>query len=137
MNKILEIPEWHSDYLESLMAIALFTIGYILYYFVAHSDKLLLGYKKKYGEERGLTQFIWMTRYFGSLSIGVVPAVIVLLISDWPPAQYGLSFNNTYLSLVWIVCLLVIVLPVTFINSKKPESLPCSHSSGKSIGPAR
>ena len=122
MNDILEIPEWHIDNLEISLAISLFAAGYITYYFISHSEKILDRYQAKFGQVQGLTQFIWMSRYLGALLIGFIPMLIMTTITGKSLAFYGLGFANSSLSLAWVFGLLIPVIPITYVNARKAES---------------
>lgn len=118
----MSIPDWSPAYLESILAISLFTIGYVIYYFIAHSESLLLRFKKKFGEIHGHTRFLWMTRYLGAVSIGLLPALLVMLIAGNSPADYGFQLGDGWHTLYWIVGLAALILPLTRSNARKSET---------------
>ena len=119
----MDIPAWNPDFLEPILAFSLVTIGFSFYHFVSSSIKLKARYVQKYGRIKGSTQFLWMTRFLGACSIGIIPAVIMLLVTGKELNSYGLSFENNLTSLAWIFGLALIVIPMNFFNSKKEKNL--------------
>ena len=119
----MNIPSWQQDYLEPILAMALVTIGFSIYHFVSISEQLKIKFSNRYGEERGNTKFLWMTRYLGTMTIGIIPAVILMLIVNKTPEDYGFAFKNHLTSLAWIGGLACIIIPMNFFNSKKEKNL--------------
>ncbi|RKQ50282.1 CAAX prenyl protease-like protein [Roseivirga pacifica] len=119
----MNIPPWTSEYLEPALAIALVTIGFSVYHFVSISEKVKANFARKYGEVRGNTKAQWFYRYLGCMTIGVIPAILMMLILDKSPAEYGVAFKNHATSLYWIFGLALIIIPMNFFNSKKPKNL--------------
>lgn len=119
----MNIPIWQSNYLEPTLAITLVTLGFSIYHFIAISEKVKAKYLSKYGVEKGNTQFLWMTRYLGCLSIGVIPFFIMMLVLNKQPAAFGFDFKEHALSFYWIIGLAIIIIPMNFFNSKKEKNL--------------
>lgn len=119
----MDIPIWKSDFLEPVLAIALVTVGFSIYHFYSLSDKVKQGFIKKFGETRGNTRAIWAHRYVGAMTIGVIPAIIMILWLGKSPADYGVAFKNHDISLYWIFGLALIIIPMNFFNSKKEKNL--------------
>ncbi|GHE52111.1 CPBP family intramembrane glutamic endopeptidase [Roseivirga thermotolerans] len=119
----MNIPAWNPQYLEPILAFVLVTIGFSLYHFVSISPKIKNKYQGRFGAERGNTKFLWMTRYLGAMSIGVVPAIIMMMVMGKTPEDYGVAFKNHGTSLAWILGLATIIIPMNFFNSKKEKNL--------------
>lgn len=119
----MNIPAWNSTFLEPILAFALVTIGFSVYHFVSISDKVKAKYTAKYGSERGNTKFLWMTRYLGATTIGIIPAIVLLIITGKGLEDYGFAFKNHTTSLAWIGGLACIIIPMNFFNSKKEKNL--------------
>jgi len=119
----MDIPSWQKEYLEPILAMALLTIGFSVYHFISISKKVQQKYAQKYGEEKGHTKFLWMTRHLGSMSIGIIPAIIMMLVLGKTPADYGFAFKNHLTSLAWIFGLGLVIIPMNFFNSKKEKNL--------------
>ena len=119
----MNIPAWNANYLEPILAFALVTIGFSVYHFVCISVRVKSKYLAKFGEVRGNTKFLWMTRYLGAMTIGIFPAIILLLITGKGLEDYGVAFKNHLTSLAWIGGLACIIIPMNFFNSKKEKNL--------------
>jgi membrane protease YdiL (CAAX protease family) len=119
----MHFPDWNPSFLEPILAISLLTVGFSVYHFVSISEKVKANFSKKYGAIRGNTKAQWFYRYLGCMTIGVIPAIIILLISGKNPEAYGIAFKNHGTSLAWILGLAVIIIPMNFFNSKKEKNL--------------
>ena len=115
----MNIPIWKAEYLEPSLAIIFVTVGFSIYHFVSISETLKRKYQNKYGQTRGTTKFLWMTRYLGCMSIGVIPFILMLLVLDKRPSEYGFAFQEHQSSLYWILGLACLIIPMNFFNSKK------------------
>ncbi len=119
----MNVPSWDASYLESTLAMALVTAGFSVYHFVSISDKTKDRFFSKYGEEKGNTKMIHFTRYLGAMTIGIIPAIIMVLVMGKSFGDYGLKFQNGLTSLYWILGIACIVVPMNFFNSKKEKNL--------------
>lgn len=119
----MDIPVWKADYLEPALAIALVTIGFSIYHFYSISDKVRSKFVQKFGEKRGITRAIWSHRFVGAMTIGILPALIMILWLGKGPSDYGIDFKNHDISLYWIFGLALIIIPMNFFNSKKEKNL--------------
>ncbi|PIQ46960.1 MAG: hypothetical protein COW03_17575 [Cytophagales bacterium CG12_big_fil_rev_8_21_14_0_65_40_12] len=119
----MHFPDWNPSFLEPILAIGLLTVGFSIYHFVAVSEKVKANFVRKYGPTRGHTKAQWFYRYLGSMTIGVIPAIVLLLISGKNPEAYGIAFKNHSTSLAWIFGLGAIIIPMNFFNSKKEKNL--------------
>lgn len=119
----MNIPSWDASYLESILAMALVTAGFSVYHFVSISDKTKNRFYTKYGEEKGNTRMIHFTRYLGAMTIGIIPAIIMVLVMGKSFGDYGLKFQNGLTSLYWVLGIACIVVPMNFFNSKKEKNL--------------
>jgi len=117
------IPQWSAEYLEPALAIILVTVGFSVYHFISISAGIKSKYQRKYGEERGNTKFMWMTRYLGCMSIGLIPFLLMLMILGKRPSEYGFAFQEHTSSIYWILGLAIIIIPMNFFNSKKAKNL--------------
>ncbi len=119
----MNFPSWNANFLEPILAFALVTIGFSVYHFVSISEKVKEKYLNRFGQERGNTKFLWMTRYLGAITIGILPAIILLIITGKSLDAYGIAFKNHGTSLAWIAGLACIIIPMNFFNSKKEKNL--------------
>ena len=85
---------------------------FVVYWFTAQSGKIKALFYKNNTEDDASVKHIFFTKYFGFISMGVVPAVLCLIfIPGLSIGDYGLAIvpETSLFSLVWIVglCLLV------------------------------
>lgn len=119
----MNIPIWKVEYLEPCLAIIFVTIGFSIYHFISTSEILKIKFQNKYGKTRGLSKFLWMTRYLGSVSIGIIPFILMVFFLDKRPSEYGFAFKEHQTSLSWILGLACLIIPMNFFNSKKEKNL--------------
>lgn len=119
----MNIPEWNASFLEPVLAIALVTIGFSIYHFISISASVQKRFQEKYGETRGLTRALWSHRYTGAMTIGIIPAIIMILVLGKELEDYGIAFKNHLTSLYWILGLAAVIIPMNFMNSKKDKNL--------------
>ena len=119
----MQIPVWNPSYLEPILAISLVTVGFAIYHFVSISPKIKHRFATKYGEVRGNTKAQWSFRYLGAMTIGIVPAIVMMIALGKNPEDYGLAFKNHSTSLYWILGLAAVIIPMNFFNSKKEKNL--------------
>jgi len=119
----MNIPSWNNTFLEPILVFALVTVGFSVYHFVSISDKVKRKYIQRFGAEKGNTRFLWMTRFLGSMTIGILPAVILLIVTGRSLDDYGIAFKNHAISLAWIGGLACIIIPMNFFNSRKAKNL--------------
>jgi membrane protease YdiL (CAAX protease family) len=119
----MNLPSWDASYLESVLTMAMVTAGFSIYHFIAISDKTRAHFYGKYGEEQGHTKMILFTRYLGAMTIGIIPAIVLVLVTGQSFAHYGLRFQNGLTSLYWIAGIACIVIPMNFFNSRKEKNL--------------
>jgi len=119
----MQIPIWNPSFLEPILAITLVTVGFCVYHFISISPKVKQSFVAKYGEVRGNTKAHWFFRYLGAMTIGIIPAIIMMTILGKGPSDYGVTFKNHETSLYWIFGLAAVIIPMNFFNSKKEKNL--------------
>lgn len=119
----MNIPPWNATYLEPILVLALVTAGFSIYHFVSISDKTRSQFENKYGAVKGHTKMTLFNRYLGAATIGIIPAIVLVLVMGKSFGDYGLKFQNGLLSLYWIAGIACIVVPMNFFNSRKDKNL--------------
>jgi membrane protease YdiL (CAAX protease family) len=102
------------------------TFCFILYWFVAQSQKIKEVFYAKHSFDEASRKHIFFTKYFGFLVLGVIPVLFLwLLIPSFSLQEIGLWFNSetTWFSIAWTLGLSLVVIPMAFISAKKPENL--------------
>lgn len=99
---------------------------FVLYWFVAQSRVVQQRFYSKYDHDTASANHIFFTKLFGFLSLGIVPALCMLLfLPDKGFSYYGLTFvpETSLFSFLWIIGLSAIVIPLAYYSAKKPKNL--------------
>lgn len=113
---------WQSGNLEILMAIGLTTLGFIIYWFLALSGSVKKLLQKKYGEEKSLITWVIYQKQTGLIFLGILPAIACFMVFDHSWSYYGVSLQNFGLSMLYVLGLAVILVPLTLLSARKPET---------------
>jgi membrane protease YdiL (CAAX protease family) len=117
---------WSSADLQTSLPIFLTLVFFVTYWFTANSQKIKSRFYLKYDFDKASVRHIFFTKWFGFISMGVVPTLICLtFIPNFTLADYGLTIipETTLFSLVWILGLSVLVIPLAYVSAKKPKNL--------------
>ena len=101
-------------------------IGFILFWFTRKSAKIKNRFETKFGEETGQAMFINYTRYWGGISMGILPLLVYLLFfpgTSLFELGLGLRKDKILHMLISIAVLCAIILPVVIKNAKKQDNL--------------
>jgi membrane protease YdiL (CAAX protease family) len=100
--------------------------GFILFWFVSKSDKLKQRYFEKYQDNEAWLQFIFMTKWWGLFTMGLLPLIILKFLEPQRAlSYYGLNFRGDTLLFngISILVLSLIVLPLVSYSAKKTKNL--------------
>jgi len=119
---------WQPNSNEILSATLIVTsaISFIIYWFVAQSEKIKARFFSKYPFDVACRKHIFFTKYVGFFVLGIFPLFIYLIgFGNTSPKDLGLQFNpaTTWYSLFWIMALSLISAPLAFISARKEENL--------------
>jgi membrane protease YdiL (CAAX protease family) len=101
-------------------------ISFIIYWFVAQSEKIKSRYFNKYSFDVACRKHIFFTKYFGFFTLGIFPLIVYLVgFENTSPKDVGLHFNaaTAPYSFLWIMVLSLVAAPLAFISAKKEENL--------------
>ena len=102
------------------------TGSFILYWFVANSERIKSRFYQKYPFDDASRKHIFFTKYFGCVVLGIIPLLIYLLaFPNTSIRDVGLWINpaTTLFSLGWTLVLSILVIPMAYFSAKKPENL--------------
>jgi membrane protease YdiL (CAAX protease family) len=119
----MQIPIWSPEYLAPSLVWGLLCIGFSIYHFVSISSRVEAQFINRYGAEAGATRFVLFTRYLGGFTIGLIPALLMVVVLGQPLSDFGFKFQNGLLSLYWIVGIAAIVIPMNYFNTQKEKHL--------------
>ena len=127
MYQTLEIDlSWKAHDMKAFLPVILSLIFFVMYWFTAQSEKIKARFYAKHPFDTASIKHIFFTKYFGFISMGVLPLIISLILLDGSTlADYGLTIipATTFYSLVWTLGLTALVVPLAYISAKKPKNL--------------
>lgn len=117
---------WEESDLNSTLPILLSLVFFITYWFAAQSGKIKEHFYRNNSFDEAAVKHIFFTKYFGFLSMGVIPAIICLIfLPNFSLTDIGLTVipETTIFSLVWIGILSALVIPITYFSARKEKNL--------------
>ena len=117
---------WKEGDLITFLPVILSLVFFVIYWFTAQSEGIKKRFYARYSFDEASIKHIFFTKYFGFISMGVLPLVICLLMLDGTtPSDYGLTIipKTTFFSVVWTLGLTVLVVPIAYMSAKKPKNL--------------
>lgn len=117
---------WGKEETRVFVPIVAALVFFVMYWFVAQSEGIKQRFYKNNTEDDASVKHIFFTKYFGFISMGVLPTVLCLiLIPEISLADYGLTIipKTTMFSVIWTVGLCVLVVPLASFSARKPKNL--------------
>ena len=105
-----------------LLTLAFFSI----YWFTSKSEKIKKRFYDKYDHDQASFKHIFFTKYFGFISMGILPTILCLVfLPKLTLADLGLTFiyKTAQFSIFWISGLSVLIIPLVYFSAKKPKNL--------------
>jgi len=109
--------------LPAVLTIMLTIVGYNTYWFLAISPRRKAKFESQYEKEEASIRLVQFQKYVGTFFLGVVPLTICMLVLPYSLSDYGLSFKNTGVSMLWIFGLSALIFPINFNAGKREENL--------------
>lgn len=126
MYQTLEIDlSWQKNDLKIFLPIILALVFFVVYWFTAQSDKIKNNFYTRYDHDAASVKHIFFTKYFGFISMGLIPLIISMIAFDNGPSAYGLTIipETTFYTIIWTLGLSAVVAPLAYISAKKPKNL--------------
>ena len=101
-------------------------IGFVVFWFISKSEKIKAHYFTKYDHDHVWLRFIYMTKWVGFLSMGLLPLLFLLItVPNRGLSYYGLNFRTDTLlfNVVLCIALAAILIPLAAFSAKKPKNL--------------
>ena len=105
-----------------LLTLAFFSI----YWFTSKSEKIKKRFYDKYDHDQASFKHIFFTKYFGFISMGILPTIFCLVfLPELTLADLGLTFiyKTAQFSIFWILGLSILIIPLVYFSAKKPKNL--------------
>jgi membrane protease YdiL (CAAX protease family) len=127
MIQFLNIPFDQTPSLSGGIApIYLALFGFVVFWFISKSPKIKAYFFQKHSYDTAWLRFIYMTKWVGFLSMGVLPLVFLLAIEPQRGlTYYGLNFRSDTLlfNILVTLGLSLILIPLAAFSAKKPKNL--------------
>ncbi len=112
-----------ADHFEATLAIVLTTFGFILFWSVVSSAKIIPWLSGQRRNEQAQEIKIYLQRGVGVLAFGIVPAMIYIVWLGRKGADFGWSARWSAVDGWWTLGLSVLALPLSYFGARKAESL--------------
>ena len=114
---------WKPGDFSVVLAIALLTVGFVTYWFLAETSALRRRVFYQKDEAKASAHWVVLQKAIGFIFLGAIPLLIALLVLPFDTGDYGLGFRNTYASLAWIFGLACVIFPLNINAAKRPQNL--------------
>jgi len=111
---------------EGISPIYLALVGFVVFWFISKSERIKMKYFNKYDQDTAWLKFIFMTKWVGFFSMGLLPLLFLLItVPHRAIGYYGLNFRTDTLlfNLLMILLLGSILIPLANFSAKKPKNL--------------
>ncbi|MEM6842194.1 MAG: CPBP family intramembrane glutamic endopeptidase [Bacteroidota bacterium] len=114
---------WQPDFLPSVLSIITLTVCFVVFWFLSESEKIHQQIGVNRSKEAASVAKVVYQKMMGVFFLGIIPIVIALLFLPYSLAEYGLGFQNTGTSMLWICGIAVIVFPLNIRAARRPDNL--------------
>lgn len=101
-------------------------VGFVCFWFISKSERIKAYYFKKYPHDTAWLRFIYMTKWVGFLTMGLLPLIVLIVLNPTRGlAYYGLNFRSDTLlfNTVITIGLSALLIPLAAFSAKKPKNL--------------
>lgn len=117
---------WQDSDKDTFLPIFLALLSFETYWFTAKSKKVKAFFYDNNNFDQASANHITSLRIFGFVTMGIVTGILSqIFIPDYSLADYGLTYKpeTALFSFLWAVMLIVIIIPLAYINARKPQNL--------------
>ncbi|MGD1892616.1 MAG: CPBP family intramembrane glutamic endopeptidase [Cyclobacteriaceae bacterium] len=115
--------DWNPDHAQAVIAIFLLTVGFVTFWFLSESTKIHHRIKRTWTEPLSSVAQVVYQKFVGVIFLGIIPFLVALAFFPYNVTDYGLGFENTPTSLIWVFGIAAIVIPLNMRAAKRPENL--------------
>lgn len=112
---------WNEGDAQIAAALAIATICFLLYWFIAHSNGFYNWLSRRKGNDFARMYGALYQKGIGIVIIGFIPATFALWLFPGSLSEYGLGVADEGLTLIWIVCLGSIVSLLPYYSARKED----------------
>src|SRR4030095_10587188 len=116
---------WKNSDFKILLPIFLSFIVFTFYWLTIHLSTFKKYFFSKYSFDEASIKYSFFNKCFGFITLGIIPSFICFIfIPEYSLTDLGLTIipEKIIFTLTWICCLGIIVIPLVYINAKKPQS---------------
>lgn len=117
---------WTDLDLRISLPLLLTLVFFSIYWFTSKSEKIKKRFYDKYDHDQASLKHIFFTKYFGFISMGILPTILCLVfLPKLTLADLGLTFiyKTAQFSIFWISGLSILIIPLVYFSAKKPKNL--------------
>ncbi|WKN43649.1 CPBP family intramembrane glutamic endopeptidase [Tunicatimonas pelagia] len=122
---IQEAPSfnWHPDFLPSVVSIMTLTVCFVTFWFLSESTAIHQRLSTHRNKVSASIAKVVYQKALGALLLGVIPFLIAVFFLRYSVVEYGLGFQNTGTSMLWISGIATVVIPLNIRAAQRPENL--------------
>ena len=120
---MITFPPIQSEDTILIASIALVTFGYLSYWYISYSPRILERIRDNSEKTPFSLKKILFQRLTGILFLGIIPGFIVLKFLPFNLNSLGVSFNVDIKTFIWIISLSSIVISLSYFSRNNPENL--------------
>lgn len=117
---------WTDLDLRISLPLLLTLVFFSIYWFTSKSEKIKKRFYDKYDHDQASLKHIFFTKYFGFISMGILPTILCLVfLPKLTLADLGLTFiyKTAQFSIFWVLGLSILIIPLVYFSAKKPKNL--------------
>jgi membrane protease YdiL (CAAX protease family) len=112
---------WSASYRDAVVALATFTGGYFLYWFISNSSRLRKACDTAYSGERAQAMYILYQRIVGIVFLGLPAALVTIILRSFRFRDLGLTTIDSPATLYWILGISAVIVPLVLGFSRTPS----------------
>jgi len=109
--------------IEALIAISTITVSFIIYTIFSDSKGIKQYFAKKFNNNLQHVLPVLLLRLVGVGVYGIIPILFIIFWFAKNPADYGLSIENSPVTLIGILVALVVFVPINKLTAKSEENI--------------
>nr|WKN36399.1 CPBP family intramembrane metalloprotease [Tunicatimonas sp. TK19036] len=114
---------WKPEFAAPVISILMLTVGFVTFWFLSESKQARQWIVDKWAHPASSVNWVLYQKFLGVLFLGVIPISIALIFLPFTVSEYGLNFQNTGVSLLWILGIASVVFPININAAKRPDNL--------------
>jgi membrane protease YdiL (CAAX protease family) len=112
---------WNAAYGSVVVALATFTLGYFLYWFIANSSALRNFCHRRYQGQRAQAMYILFQRIVGIVFLGGPAVLLTIVLREFRFEDFGVTRIESISTLYWILGICAVIVPLVLSFSRTPS----------------